>query len=341
MNKRVKSPLELPIAPESLGLIHPQQVALRLIDIEIEALEGLRGRLNDSFKEAVETLYRCRGKIVVTGLGKSGIAARKVAATFASTGAPALFLHASEAVHGDLGVVTPQEVAVVISYSGETREIVELVPRFKLMGIPIIALTGNADSTLAHYSDIHLDISVPSHPFPFGVVPTASHIATVAMGDALAVALLLKKGISEDDFALLHPGGVLGRRMLVKVADLMHTGDQLPIVYPHHPIRYVLTVITSKRLGVTCVVDEEMRLKGIITDGDIRRLLERQPNPLDLTASEVMTASPKTISPDVMAVRALHKMEEYSITSLPVVEGKDRLIGLIHMHDILRLETHR
>lgn len=319
----------------------PLDVARQVLQIEIEALEHIKHRLGSSFEEAVEVLYRCRGKIVVTGLGKSGIAARKIAATFASTGAPALFLHAGEAVHGDLGVVGSEEVAVAISYSGETREVIELVPRLKLLGVSVIALTGSPHSTLANLADLHLDVSVPSHPFPFGIIPTASHLAAVAVGDALAIALLIKRGITESDFALLHPGGVIGRRLLVKVRDLMHTGDELPIVAPHQHMRQVLTIMTSKRLGVTCVVEGEMELVGIITDGDLRRLLERHPNPLELTAREVMTVSPKTITPEVMAVRALHKMEEYAITSLPVVDGNRHLVGLIHMHDILKLETHR
>ncbi|MFN3821960.1 MAG: SIS domain-containing protein [bacterium] len=326
---------------EELYQMSPLDVARQVLRIEIEALEHIKHRLSSSFEEAVEVLYRCRGKIVVTGLGKSGIAARKIAATFASTGAPALFLHAGEAVHGDLGVVGSEEVAVAISYSGETREVIELVPRLKLLGVSVIALTGNPQSTLAGLSDLHLDVSVPSHPFPFGIIPTASHLAAVAVGDALAISLLIKRGITENDFALLHPGGVIGRRLLVKVGDLMHIGDELPIVTPHQPMRQVLTIMTSKRLGVTCVVEGEMELVGIITDGDLRRLLERHPNPLELTAREVMTVSPKTITPEVMAVRALHKMEEYAITSLPVVDGNRRLVGLIHMHDILKLETHR
>ncbi len=316
-------------------------IARRLIKLECEALNGLSSRLDDNFNRAVDILYACKGKIIAIGLGKSGIAAKKLAATLASSKAPALFLHANEAVHGDMGVISAGDCAVAISYSGETYEVVRLIPHFKLLGVPVIAITGHPNSTLATAADVHLDVSVPNYDWPFGIIPTASLVASIAIGDALTIALLVKRGIKEEDFALLHPEGLLGRKVLVKVSELMHCGDRLPIVGLEANMRNVLTVITSKMLGVACVVDDEGRLVGIITDGDVRRLLERTENPLNLTAREAMTPNPKFITPDVLAARALHIMERFAITSLPVLNGDRQLIGLIHMHDILKLETIR
>ena len=309
--------------------------------LECEAMMSASERLGKAFLEAVRLLCSCRGKIIVTGLGKSGIAAKKIAATMASSGAPALFLHSAEAVHGDLGVVSKGDVIMALSYSGETQELVDLVPRFKLMGAPVIAITGNTQSTLAGLSDCVLDVHVPSHPWPFGLIPTASIAVTVAIGDALAVALLVQHGIKEEDFAFLHPGGLLGRKQLVKVKDQMHTGDELPIVSPEAGVREVLMEMTAKRLGVACVVDARNEFIGIFTDGDLRRLLERNPNPLDLTADEIITRDPKWISPEELSAKALHLMETHEITSLPVLDESRTLIGIIHLHDILKLETAR
>ena len=317
------------------------EIARRVLKQEGEAIAGVSERLGEPFLRAVELLEGCRGKIIVTGLGKSGIAAKKIAATLASTGAPALFLHAAEAVHGDMGVISTGDVAVAVSYSGQTREVMELIPRFKLLGVPVMAITGNPQSTLAGLADCVLDVAIPTHPWPFGLLPTASHTASVAVGDALAVALLVSNGVREEDFALLHPAGLLGRKLLVKVDELMHTGEALPVVRPGDGMRRVLMEMTTKRLGVTCVVDGDRHLVGIITDGDLRRLLERSPNPLNLTAEEVMTRSPKWISPGTLSARALHYMENHAITSLPVADGSGVLMGIVHLHDILRLETSR
>ena len=291
--------------------------------------------------KAINYLEQCRGKIIVVGLGKSGIAGKKIAATFASTGAPALFLHAAEAIHGDMGVISAGDVAITLSYSGETEEILSLIPRFKLLGVPVIAITGNPASSMAKASDCILNVSVPSHPWPFGLVPTASYTATVAIGDALAITLLVRRGIREEDFALLHPGGLLGRKMLANISDLMHTGDELPLVRLHDKMKTVLMEMTAKRLGVACIVNDAGQLLGIITDGDLRRLLEQTDNPLELTAKNAMTADPKSISPDTLSARALHYMESHSITSLPVVDDDHKLVGIIHIHDIIKLETNR
>ncbi len=315
------------------------EIARRVLKLEGEAIGEVSGRLGEPFLQAVRLLESCRGKVIVTGLGKSGIAAKKIAATLASTGAPALFLHAAEAVHGDMGVISSGDVAVAVSYSGETREVVELIPRFKLLGVPVMAITGNTSSTLAGLADCVLDVAVPSHPWPFGLLPTASHAASVAVGDALAVALLVSDGVQEEDFALLHPGGLLGRKLLVKVSELMHTGEALPVIGPDAGMRQVLMEMTAKRLGVTCVVDEDRHLVGIVTDGDLRRLLERSPNPLELTAEEVMTRNPKSTPPGAISAQALHLMEDHAITSLPVLDEAGTLIGVVHMHDILKLET--
>jgi arabinose-5-phosphate isomerase len=315
------------------------QIAHRLLKLESEAIHIAEERLGKPFLQALDILGECRGKVIVTGLGKSGIAAKKIAATLASTGEPALFLHAAEAVHGDMGVVSAGDVAICLSYSGETRELIDLIPRFKLLGVPVIAMTGNPASSLAGLADCVLDVSVPSQPWPFGLIPTASNAVTVAMGDALAVALLVSRGVREEDFALLHPGGLLGRRMLVKVGDLMHAGEELPVVGMKTGMRSVLMEMTAKRLGVACVVDDDMKLVGVITDGDLRRLLERSDNPLDLTAGDAMTRSPRTISAEKLSAQALHVMENHAITSLTVTDADGRLVGLIHMHDILKMET--
>lgn len=316
-------------------------IARQVIKLESEALNALAERQGDAFLQALDLLLACRGKIIVSGLGKSGIAAQKIAATLASTGAPSLFLHASEAVHGDMGVISVGDAAIAVSYSGETRELIELIPRMKLLGVPVIALTGSPASALGELADCHLDVSVPRYEWPFGLIPTASNATTIAVGDALAVALLVRHGVRAEDFALLHPGGLLGRKMLVKVRDLMHSGEALPVVRPDAGMREALMQMTAKRLGATCVVDERGRLKGIITDGDLRRLLERAPNPLELSVSEAMTPHPKSVTPDTLAARALRLMEEHSITSLPVVRNGGVLVGLVHMHDIVKLETSR
>ena len=317
------------------------EVARRLLTYESEAIYAVIERLNGVFLTALEFLNTCNGKIIVTGLGKSGIAGKKIAATLASTGAPALFMHSAEAVHGDMGVVSAGDVAICLSYSGETREVVDLIPRFRLLGVPVIALTGNETSSLGQLADCVIDVSVPSYPWPYGLLPTSSSAVTVAVGDALAVTLLVSRNIREENFAQLHPGGLLGRKLLVKVESLMHTGEALPLVKKETGMREALMEMTARRLGVACIVEATGRLDGVITDGDLRRLLEKYNNLLDMKAGDVMTVNPKTIEPERLAARALHVMEKHSITSLPVVDGSGILVGLIHMHDILKLETQK
>jgi len=321
--------------------LDPLLVASRVFQLEQEGLAQVASRLNGDFSKAIELLDNCRGKIIVTGLGKSGIAGRKIAATFASTGAPALFMHSAEAIHGDMGVASLGDVAIALSYSGETAEVNALIPRLKLIGIPVIAITGHLESTMAKHSDCVLNVAVPSYTFPYGLIPTASFAATVAIGDSLALALMVRRGVSENDFALLHPGGLLGRKLLVKVRDLMHSGENLPVVNPDTTMRAVLVEMTRKRLGTACVVDGSNKLIGIITDGDLRRVLERADDPFILTAVDVMSKSPGWILPDSLAATALHQMERRRITALAVLDASRSLVGIIHMHDILTLETNR
>jgi len=317
------------------------EVAHKLLVLESGAIKTLSNRLDESFLEALKLIDNCKNKVIVTGLGKSGIAGRKIAATLASIGEPALFMHSTEAVHGDMGVISKGDVAICISYSGETRELMELIPRFRIQGVPVIAMTGNLNSALANLADCVLDVSVPSLPWPYGILPTSSNAVTVAIGDALAVTLLAMRGVKEEDFALLHPGGLLGAKMLVRVNDIMHTGNALPVVAMNTGMKEAVVEMTAKRLGAACVVDEDGKLQGIITDGDLRRLLEESPNPLECTAEEAMTRSPKTVNAKNLSARALHTMESKNITSLPVIDDDGILIGLVHIHDILKLETTR
>ncbi len=317
------------------------KMAVKVLNYECDALQSIASKLDSTFLEGVNYLHNCEGKIVVTGLGKSGIAGKKIAATLASTGTPAFFLHAGEAIHGDMGVISSGDVAIALSYSGETKEIISLIPRFKVLGVPLIGITGNPQSSLAKLSDCILDISVKSYPWPFGIIPTASYITTVAMGDALAIALLELSGVKEQDFALLHPGGLLGSKILAQIGTLMHTGDEIPIVQPDTRMKDVLLEMTSKRLGIACVVDNQRRLVGIITDGDLRRLLEKYENPFTLTAEKAMTLDPVCSDKEMLSARALHQMESYNVTSLPIVDHDKKLIGVIHLHDIIRQETNR
>jgi len=285
---------------------------------------------------AVEILADCRGKVMVVGMGKSGIICRKIAATLASTGTPAAFLHAAEAVHGDFGVVDKSDVLIALSYSGETEEMVRLLPLVKRFGLRLIAITGAVGSTLGRAADVALDASVPEEACPMGLAPTASTTAALAIGDALAVVLLERKGFRAEDFAVLHPAGSLGRKLL-KVADIMHTGDEIPRVSAEDSLADTVLEMTEKRLGVTAVVDAEERLIGVITDGDLRRGLGRAGDLRTVVARGLMTANPKTIEPSALAARALGEMERASITSLFIVEPEtQRLAGVLHMHDLLR-----
>jgi len=312
--------------------------AKRVLKIEAEAIFSLRDKIDINFLEAVKLLYKCSGRVVVTGIGKSGIIGEKIAGTLASTGTLALFMHPAEGMHGDLGMISKKDVLIAISKSGETEEINLLLPTIKRLGIKVIAMTGNLNSTLAQNSDVVLDVGVKEEACPLGLVPTASTTATLAMGDALAIALLKEKGFKEEDFAMLHPGGTLGRRLLLKVEDIMHTGKEIPKVTKDTLMEEALFEMTSKRLGVTTVVDNEDKLIGIITDGDLRRLMERRKEEdiWALKAGEVMTKNPKTISSTTLAITAIAKMEEHAITSLLVTNKQKKLIGIIHLHDLLK-----
>jgi arabinose-5-phosphate isomerase len=310
--------------------------ARRVLMIEASAVAALADRLGGSFDRALGLLEACRGRVVVTGMGKSGIICRKIAATLASTGTPALFLHAAEAAHGDAGVVTKSDAVLALSSSGETEEIVRLLPLIKRMDLPLIALTGNLQSTLARAADVVLDVSVTEEACPLGLAPTASTTVALALGDALAVALLERRGFGADDFAVLHPAGTLGRRFL-RVSDLMHRDAEVPLVHMHTPFRDTLMEITGKRLGVTGVVGPDGELVGVITDGDLRRALERLDDVRAAAAADIMTRSPKTIAPSVVAAQALAVMERHSITSLFVLEkGSHTPVGVIHLHDLLK-----
>lgn len=308
----------------------------RVLAIEAKAIEDLMGRIDKNFSEAVEVLAHCKGRVVITGMGKSGLIGKKISATFASTGTPSFFLHPAEGIHGDIGMVMRDDVILLISNSGETGEVIALLPVFKRMNLKMICLTGKPLSTLSKSSDIVLDVSVKEEACPMNLVPTASTTVALAMGDALAVALFEKKGFKEEDFAFFHPGGALGRRLLLRVEDLMHTGSAIPMVHEESTMKDVICEMTSKKLGVTTVVDIDKRLKGIITDGDLRRVLERERDIFNLRPREVMTKNPKVISRDSLAVSAIQMMETHSITSLIILNGDRTIGGIIHLHDLLK-----
>ncbi|MBI4240932.1 MAG: KpsF/GutQ family sugar-phosphate isomerase [Candidatus Rokubacteria bacterium] len=311
------------------------KLAERVLRVEAEGILGLTARLDERFLKALEFLRDCRGRVVVTGIGKSGIVGRKVAATLASVGTPALFLHPAEGVHGDIGMVARGDVVLAISNSGETEEILTLLPAIKRLGVPVVVLTGNPNSTLARNGDVVLDVSVAEEACPMNLVPTSSTTAALAMGDALAVALLELRGVAPEDFAVVHPGGSLGRRFL-KVEELMHVGEAIPVVREDTPMADAILEMTGKRLGATSVVDGEGRLAGMITDGDLRRALQEDRQMLGKVARHVMSKNPKTIGRTELAAKALEAMEHYAITQLIVVDDRRRPAGIIHLHDILR-----
>jgi len=326
-------------------MLNDQQIidaGRRTVALEAESLKALSLRLDDKFARAVKMLADCQGKVVVTGIGKSGIICRKIAATLASTGTPALFLHPTEGLHGDLGVLSKQDVVIAISYSGTTEELTKIIPAVKRQGLPLLALTGKMDSELALSSDLTLDISVSREACPLGLAPTTSTTVTLALGDALAAALLALKGFSADDFALRHPGGALGKRLLLRVADIMHGGDKIPLVAESVTVQDALFEMTGKGFGVTGISDLAGALVGILTDGDLRRLLAEHENPLALPVVTVMTHNPKIIFVNELAASALKIMEDAKITSLFVFAEPDsepglkNPIGIIHLHDLLR-----
>lgn len=310
-----------------------------LLAVELEGIEAVRDRLDGAFSQAIDLMHGRRGKLVVVGMGKSGIVGRKFAATLTSTGNPAVFLHPAEGLHGDLGIVQRGDVALVLSNSGSSPEVVELLEALKRLSVPVIALTAVTDSPLGRVAEVVLDVAVPKEACPMGLAPTASTTATLALCDALAVVLLEEAGFTSEDFGHLHPGGALGRR-LRRVEDLMHTGADVPTVPQDAPVREALVEMTGKRLGITGVLDGEGRLVGVITDGDLRRALERHRDDLlDRTAGDLMTDAPKTIRPSALAETAIARMDEHRITCLFVSNGDGRPIGAIHLHDLLRGEV--
>lgn len=307
-----------------------------VIRIEAQAVEALAEKIGASFEEAVDLIYHCEGRVIVTGMGKSGIVARKIVATMNSTGTPSIFLHPTDAVHGDLGMVRREDVVICISKSGDTEEIHQLLPMLRRIGVKIISMVGNVGSHLARNSDLILDVSVREEACPHDLAPTASTTATVVMGDALAIALLHRRNFTKEDFAVFHPGGSLGKRLLLRVEEMMIQGVQIPLVRDTVTLSNAIVEMTSKRLGATCVVDADGRLKGIITDGDLRRLLQVTRDISNVTAAEAMTKNPKTIRKEMLAAIALEEMEEFKITQLIVVDDHHKPVGMIHLHDLVK-----
>jgi len=312
--------------------------AKRVIRVEAEALAALADSINGEFERAVDMILASHGRVVVTGMGKSGLIGQKIASTMASTGTPAFFLHPAEGIHGDLGMIMKGDVVIAISYSGEVEEVVRILPVIKRLGASLIVMTGNPVSSLARAGDVLLDISVKEEACPLGLAPTASTTATLAMGDALAVALLVRRGFNAEDFALFHPGGTLGKRLLLKVEDLMHRGSSIPLVHSDTPMREALFEMTSKRLGIVGVTDGNGSLSGVITDGDLRRALEKGVDIMNVVAGSLMIRNPKRITASELAAKALQRMEQHAITSLFVFENEndEKPVGIIHLHDLLK-----
>jgi arabinose-5-phosphate isomerase len=311
-------------------------VGRRVLNIEARAVQALIQRLDGDFSDAVDLLYHCQGKVVVSGMGKSGLIGQKIAATMASTGTPSFFLHPAEGLHGDLGMLARSDVLIAISNSGETQEILQLLPFMERMGVPVVSIVGRIGSTLAKNSAVALDVSVAEEACPMGLAPTASTTATLAMGDALAVALLEKRGFKEQDFAQFHPGGTLGRRLLVKVRDVMHAGAELPQVQETVSISVALLEMSAKKLGMTTVVDRAGALVGVITDGDLRRFIQQGGDFSKGTAGFLASRRPKMIGPDELAAKAVEMMERYAITTLVVADNAKRIVGVVHLHDLLK-----
>ena len=311
-------------------------VAKEVLDIEANYILRLKNNIGEDFDRAVDILYNCKGRVIITGMGKSGLIGRKIAATLTSTGTPSYFLHPAESTHGDSGIITRNDVVIAISNSGETQELLNLLPLIKRFGVLMIGMTGKMHSTLANSSDVVLDISVEREACPLNKAPTASTTATLAMGDALAVCLLAKRGFSEEDFLVFHPSGALGKGFLYRVGDLMLTGDKLPIVQENDSFVDVIDVITTHKLGMAMIVDASGKLSGVLTDGDIRRTLMKHNNIQSLIIKDVMTVNPKRISKNDYGASALNLMEKYSITALAVVDEDNKPIGVIHIHDLLK-----
>lgn len=307
-----------------------------VIRIEAKALRALEERIDAKFDQAVELVFNSTGRVIATGLGKSGLVARKIVATMNSTGTAAIFLHPADAVHGDLGMVRADDVIICLSKSGDTEEILDLMPMFRRIGVKVIGMIGNGASVLARQSDIVLDTSVEEEACPHDLAPTASTTAMLAMGDALAIALLEKRGFTKEEFAMFHPGGNLGKQLLLRVEEMMVSGVNVPIVPAEVPLSDAIVEMTSKRLGATCVVNPSGQLLGIITDGDLRRLLHRTKNVTNVTAAEAMSKNPKTIRKGLLAATALEEMESFNITQLVVVDESQRPVGMLHLHDLVK-----
>lgn len=311
--------------------------ARRVLRVEADAVLSLMDNIGESFEKAVEIIYACKGKVVVTGMGKSGLICQKIASTMSSTGTPAFFLHPAEGVHGDLGMLAKGDVVIAISNSGETEEVVRILPVIRRLGLNLITVAGKNDSTLAKRGDVFLPVSVREEACPLGLAPTASTTATLALGDALAVALMYRRGFKEEDFAFFHPAGSLGKSLLLKVSDVMHTGERVPVVYENTSVKDAIYEMSSKGFGVTAVLSEKGHFVGVISDGDLRRALERDGNIINEVASDIMTKNPKRISSDALAAKALSFMEERKITSLFVDSGEEgKPVGIIHLHDLLQ-----
>jgi arabinose-5-phosphate isomerase len=325
-----------PIYINNLNIMNFCQLGLDVIETEAQAILELASRIDASFQAACSQLLDCKGRVVVTGMGKSGHIGKKIAATLASTGTPAFFMHPGEANHGDLGMLTRQDVVLALSYSGQTSELITLLPLIKRFEIPLIALTGNTQSLLAQAANIHLDVSVRQEACPLGLAPTTSTTAALVMGDALAITLLQARGFSAEDFALAHPGGSLGKRLLLRVDALFHDGEALPIVHETATVSEALIKVTEKKLGMTCVIDSNGILSGIYTDGDIRRTLTQNRDINTSLIKDVMTANCHTIRPGLLAAEALALMQKHTITSLVVIDDAQRPVAVLHLHDLLR-----
>lgn len=313
-----------------------EEIAQEVLDIEAQAILKLKERVGADFEQAIDLIYNCKGRVIITGMGKSGHIGRKIAATLTSTGTPSYFLHPAESTHGDSGIITRQDVVIAISNSGETAELLNLLPLVKRFGVPLIAMTGKMNSTLSQKADVTLDISIEREACPLGKAPTTSTTATLAMGDALAICLLQKRGFTEEDFLLFHPSGALGKGILYKAEDLMIKGDALPIIDEKISFKEAIKIISDKRLGCAVAVNENGVMSGILTDGDIRRTLMKFSSIENLCVKAVMTVSPKTVKPDELAAKALAIMEKYSITSLVVTDEHLRPAGILHVHDLLK-----
>lgn len=315
-----------------------QDSALRTIRMEAEAVAALQNRIGTGFDEACELLLATRGRVIVTGMGKSGHIARKIAATLASTGTPAFFVHPGEASHGDMGMITPEDVVIALSNSGSVPEIMTLLPLLKRMGTPLISMTGNPESALAQASDAHLDTGVETEACPLDLAPTSSTTAALVMGDALAIALLEARGFTAEDFAFSHPGGTLGRKLLLKVSDIMYSGDEIPRVTASTPLSEALLEVSHKRLGMTTITDGDGALLGVFTDGDLRRAIDAKIDINNTTMEKLMSRNPKTVGPQMLAAEAMRIMEENEISSLVVLDDKDRIAGVIHLKRLLHAD---